>query len=137
MVTKHTLPYRTCWFCLLASITLEVAGTSIMKISQSSWAIAGMLSMYVLLGFSYFFLAKAVTRIPLGVAYAFWEGLGLILIALISSLYLGERMDSTRMLALAMILAGTILIKHGTEDGQTADNTEAGNQYQLQDVEQP
>lgn len=75
------------WFFLLLSILLEVGGTSLMKLSQSlpsSWPVVGMGLMYLLLGLSYFFLARAVLRLPLGVAYAFWEGLGLALITLVS-----------------------------------------------------
>ena len=101
----------------MASIVLEVACTSIMKLSQASWPVTGMLVMYGMLGVSYFFLAKAVIKLPVGVAYAFWEGIGLALITLISVLVLGERLDWARGLALCMVLCGTLLVHHGTESG--------------------
>ncbi len=106
-----------CWLCLLGSIFFEVAGTSIMKVSQGSWALLGMLIMYVMLGLSYYFLARAVLRIPLGVAYAFWEGLGLMAISMVSVWVLQERMDALRLVALGMVLVGTLLVHHGTEAG--------------------
>lgn len=108
------------WSCLLASIVFEVAGTSVMKLSQESWPVLGMGCMYLLLGLSYFFLARAVVKLPVGVAYAFWEGLGLTLITIVSVLLLGERLDATRLAALCMVLAGTLLVHHGTEGGDTA-----------------
>lgn len=108
------------WFFLLLSILLEVSGTSLMKLSHplpGSWPVVGMGLMYLLLGLSYFFMAKAVLRLPLGVAYAFWEGLGLALITLVSVLAMGEIMTLTKLLALAMVLAGTMLVHHGTGHG--------------------
>lgn len=109
------------WLCLLGSIVCEVAGTSVMKLSQDQWPVAGMALMYALLAVSYFFLAKAVVRLPVGVAYAFWEGLGLVLIALISVLLLGERMDLPRLIALGMVLTGAVLVHHGTDAGRQDD----------------
>lgn len=105
------------WLCLLGSIVLEVAGTTIMKLSQDGWPLAGMAIMYLLLGLSYFFLARAVLKLPVGVAFAFWEGLGLILITVSSVFLLGEHLDLTRVLALGMVLAGSLLVHHGTDTG--------------------
>ena len=106
---------RFYWLCLAASIVFEVAGTSVMKISQASWPLTGMGVMYLLLGLSYFFMAKAIVRVPLGVAYAFWEGFGLLFITLVSAFILHERLDALRLLALGMVFCGTLLVHKGTE----------------------
>lgn len=111
---------RFYWLCLAASIVLEVAGTSVMKISQASWPFMGLGLMYLLLGLSYFFMAKAIIKLPLGVAYAFWEGFGLLLITLVSALVLSERLDAQRLLALAMVFCGTLLVHRGTESGHAS-----------------
>lgn len=107
------------WLFLACSILLEVAGTSLMKASQASHPVTGLLLMYALLGLSYYFLARAVVRLPIGVAYAFWEGFGLILIVLVSFLCLGEAMTMTRLLALALVLLGSLLVHHGTQAPET------------------
>ena len=112
------------WLCLLGSIVFEVTGTTIMKLSQDGWPMAGMAIMYLLLGLSYFLLAKAVIKLPVGVAFAFWEGLGLVLITLSSVLLLGERLDPTRIVALCMVLAGTLLVHHGTDSGPARDGSD-------------
>lgn len=103
------------WLFLSGSIIFEVAGTSIMKLSQTAWPLLGMGSMYALLALSYYCLAKAVTTIPIGVAYAFWEGFGLLLITLVSVLFLGEHISALRACGLLLILGGTLLVHHGTE----------------------
>ncbi|CAK7058932.1 MAG: Spermidine export protein MdtJ [Desulfovibrio sp.] len=113
------------WLCLAGSIVFEVAGTSVMKISQTSWPVTGMAAMYVLLGLSYFCLAKAVVKLPLGVAYAFWEGFGLLLITLISALFLHERLDAMRAAALALVFCGTLLVHHGTVESPEVKSPEA------------
>ncbi|HMM40106.1 MAG TPA: multidrug efflux SMR transporter [Desulfovibrio sp.] len=110
-----------CRLSLLVAIILEVAGTSVMKLSQETWPVLGMGCMYLLLGLSYFFLARAVVKLPVGVAYAVWEGLGLTLITIVSVTLLGERFDATRLMALGMVLAGTLLVHHGTGRGDVDD----------------
>lgn len=122
---------RFYWLCLAGSILFEVAGTSIMKLSQMPGSVfsfeAGMGIMYLLLALSYYCLAKAVVRLPLGVAYAFWEGFGLILITLVSTFLLHERLDATRLAALALVLGGALLVHHGTDSSDAAHSGGATN----------
>lgn len=111
------------WFYLLGAIVFEVAGSTIMKASQDGWSMLGLFLMYILLGFSYYFLAKAVVTLPIGVAYAFWEGLGLTLITLVSVTILGEQCDIYRLLGLACVMVGTFLVHHGTESSEEAESS--------------
>lgn len=117
------------WLCLAGSILFEVAGTSVMKLSQTPAGFIGpalgMGAMYLLLGLSYYCLAKAVVKLPLGVAYAFWEGFGLLLITLVSAFLLHERLDGPRLVALALVLGGAFLVHHGTGSGHETEPTAA------------
>ena len=116
-----TVSHLKYWFFLFCAIALEVAGTSVMKISQNGtgWLGpgAGLVLMFALIALSYYCLSLAAMGLPIGVAYAFWEGLGLTLITLVSVFLLGEAMNLRRFLALAAILAGALLIHHGTTAG--------------------
>lgn len=117
------------WLFLLGAVAFEVTGTSIMKLSQSgAWRLGPGPGLAVMLAFivlSYYCLARSVQGLPVGVAYAFWEGLGLTLISVSSVLVLGERMSPARLGALAAILVGALLVNHGT--GHGTDSGAAGN----------
>lgn len=61
--------------------------------------------------------------VPIGVAYAFWEGLGLTMITLVSVFLLGEAMNLQRFMALLAVLSGALLIHHGTSEGGPAQRS--------------
>ncbi|WP_044871604.1 multidrug efflux SMR transporter [Pseudomonas sp. LFM046] len=108
------------WFYLLAAILFEVVGTTSMKFATEYSPLLGYLLMYGLIGLSYFFLALAVKRVPVGVAYALWEGIGIVLITTISVAWLGENIGLYKALGLAVMIAGILLIKFGTRTAPSA-----------------
>ena len=44
--------------------------------------------------------------IPVGVAYALWSGLGIVLISLAAWLIYGQRLDTATLLGMALIISG-------------------------------
>lgn len=115
------------WLFLVGAIVFEVGGSSLMKATQSAapgMAEAGYIGMLALIGISYYLLALSTQGLPVGVAYAFWEGLGLTLITLVSVFILHESMGPLRLIALAAVLGGAVLIHHGTGHGVQAEATE-------------
>lgn len=105
-----------CWIALVGAICFEVLGSAAMKLGHTNneiGMIKGLILTYLLISISYLFLAKAVRKIPVTIAYAFWEGLGLILIAAVSFLVLGETISLPKFLGLVAVLAGVILVERG------------------------
>lgn len=114
-----TKPFH--WYCLATAIILEVAGSTVMKMSQN-WtfdhaAICGLFLMWLAVGLSYYFLALSTNGIPVGVAFAFWEGLGLTLVTLASVFLLKEGLTVKRFLGLCCVFAGAWLVHKGTAHG--------------------
>lgn len=60
---------------------------------------------------SFWLLAGSLKVIPVGVAYAMWSGLGMVLIALFGRLALGQRLDGPATAGIALILAGVLVIQ--------------------------
>ncbi|UZP66941.1 SMR family transporter [Desulfovibrio mangrovi] len=114
------------WICLVGAIVSEVTGTTLMKAAQS-WSMPhgaqlGIVLMLLFIGLSYYLLALATTALPVGVAFAFWEGLGLLFITLSSVLLLGEELTLTRFAALCAVAAGVLLVHHGTAEASHDDS---------------
>lgn len=107
------------WLFLACSILFEVSGTSIMKVSHS-WQFPlaselGLVIMWSCIACSYFCLAKATTALPVGVAFALWDALGLVLIVSFSVAVLGEHLNLIKTLGLLCVLVGGFLVHHGTD----------------------
>lgn len=101
-------------YMLFTAIALEVTGTTFMKFSVMHEWLIGYPVMLLLMGFSYFCLSKAVKKIPISVAYAVWEGIGLMGTAFIAWIIFNEAMPPIKLLAFGVIIAGLIMIKKGT-----------------------
>ncbi|HJA51227.1 MAG TPA: multidrug efflux SMR transporter [Candidatus Fusicatenibacter intestinipullorum] len=101
-------------YMLFAAIALEVTGTTFMKFSVMHEWLIGYPVMLAAMACSYFCLSKAVKKIPISVAYAVWEGLGLAGTALMAWLIFNESMPPQKLFAFAIILIGLTMVKNGT-----------------------
>lgn len=68
------------------------------------------LNLVAMLG-TVWFLAQAVRVLPLGTAYAVWTGIGVVGAAVLGILFLGEEASPMRLSAVALILAGVVMLK--------------------------
>jgi len=98
------------WFFLTLAIISEVIGTSALKASEGFsrlWP-----SMIVIMGYaaSFYFLSLTLKTIPIGVAYAFWSGAGIVLITLIAWVLYGQSLDFPAILGISLIVAGVIVL---------------------------
>ena len=59
---------------------------------------------------AFYFLSLTLREIPVGIAYAIWSGLGIILIALVAWLWYGQRLDLPAIVGLAFIIAGVVIV---------------------------
>lgn len=97
-----------CWLYLLLAIGLEVAGTTAMKASHGLTRLLPSVMLVTFYAASFLFLALALRRLDVGVAYAVWAGAGTALIALIGSFWFGEVLTPARTLCIGLIVAGVV-----------------------------
>ncbi|MBP6121263.1 MULTISPECIES: multidrug/spermidine efflux SMR transporter subunit MdtJ [Providencia] len=103
------------WIFLALAIVTEVIGTLSMKHASVSGDFTGMAVMYVMIATSYVLLAIAVKKVALGVAYALWEGIGILFITTFSVMWFGESLSPMKIGGLVLLITGIGLIKSGTK----------------------
>ncbi|TCQ09652.1 spermidine export protein MdtJ [Rhizobium sp. PP-F2F-G36] len=108
---------RLAWLYLALAIVIEVIGLTVMKAASVSGGMSGYIVMYVAIALSYVCLAKAVRTLPVGVAYAIWEGSGIALITLVSMFFFHHDLSLREFIGLAMAVLGIILVNAGEDHG--------------------
>lgn len=98
------------WIFLSIAIVSEVIATSCLKAAEGFtrfWP-----SLVVVVGYllAFYLLSLTLKTIPVGVAYAIWSGVGIVLIALSGWLFLGQSLDTPAVIGLTLIVAGVIVI---------------------------
>lgn len=102
------------WMLLGFAIVAEITGTLSMKWASVSDGSAGYIIMLATITLSYIFLSFSIKRIALGVAYALWEGVGILLITLFSVWLFDEPLSAMKIAGLATLVVGIVLIKAGS-----------------------
>ena len=98
------------WILLSIAIVSEVIATSCLKASEGFTRLWP--SLVVIVGYllAFYFLSLTLKTIPVGVAYAIWSGVGVVLIALSGWLFLGQSLDIPAVIGLTLIVAGVVVI---------------------------
>lgn len=99
-------PYLT----LGIAIACEVAGTSFLKASNGFTVLVPSLMTAIFYAATFYLLAIVVRVMPVGVVYAIWSGLGIVLIALIGWLAFGQALNVPTMLGMVLIVLGVALV---------------------------
>ena len=115
------------WFMLALSIASEIVGTVSLKYFAGQSGIGAYLFLFCMVGASYFFLAKAIQGLPLSLAYAVWEGVGLITVVLLGYLFFGEALRLDKLWACALVLGGIVLLKIGQKSADAKGGKADGN----------
>lgn len=98
------------WAALLGAIGFEVAGTTLLQKSEQFtrlWPTLGMAACY---GLAFYLLSITLRQMPVGIAYAVWSGLGVVLISVIGLVVFRQKLDAPALLGLTMIVGGVVVI---------------------------
>jgi small multidrug resistance pump len=98
------------WIFLSIAIVSEVIATSCLKAAEGFtrlWPSLMVVAGYLL---AFYFLSLTLKTIPVGIAYAIWSGVGVVLIALSGWIFLGQSLDIPAVIGLFLIVAGVVII---------------------------
>ena len=79
------------WLLLLLAIGSEIVATSALKETQ---------------GFTRLLLSVVVKYVPVGIAYALWSGIGVVIVSLVGWFFFHQKLDLPAMIGLGLIVAG-------------------------------
>lgn len=95
---------------LVIAILSEVIATTALKASDSftkPWP-----SLVVLIGYgmAFYFLSLCLKTMSIGVVYAIWSGLGIVVLTLIGAIVYKQTLDVAACLGIALIVLGVIIL---------------------------
>lgn len=95
---------------LSLAIAFEIVGTSFMNASDgfSKWLPSSVTIIAYLACF--YFLSLTLKTIPLGIAYAIWGGLGIVITAIISVVIFKQKLDIPAIIGIVLIVSGVVVM---------------------------
>lgn len=96
---------------LVLAVVAEVVATSALKASLGFTRLWPSLLVVVGYGVAFYLLGLALRTLPVGVAYAIWAGLGIVLVTLVGMVVFGERPDLPGVLGIVLIVSGVVVLQ--------------------------
>ncbi|ENX03247.1 hypothetical protein F900_00837 [Acinetobacter modestus] len=98
------------WLILFIAIVAEVIATSALKSSEGfTKPIA---SIVVVLGYiiAFYCLSLTLKTIPVGIAYAIWSGVGIVLITTVAWFVFDQKLDVWGIIGIVLIMSGVLIL---------------------------
>jgi small multidrug resistance pump len=99
------------WLFLAIAIVAETIATSSLKASEGFTKLWPSVAVVVGFAIAFYFLSLTLKVIPIGIAYAVWSGVGIVLITTISWFLFGQKLDLPALVGIALIIAGVVIMQ--------------------------
>lgn len=103
-------PILMAYALLAMAIISEVIGSTFLVKSEGFTKLLPSLAVVVLFSLAFYLLSQVIKVIPLGIAYAIWAGVGIVLTALIGYFVFRQSLDFAAMIGIALIVSGVVVI---------------------------
>ena len=100
----------TTYGALAAAIVCEIIGTSFLKQSEEFTRLVPTAVTAVSYACAFYFLTVTLRTLPVGIAYAIWSGLGVVLISVIGRVVFKQQLDLPAYIGLGLIVAGVLVV---------------------------
>ncbi len=95
---------------LSIAIVVEVAATSALKASDGFTKMLPTIVVIGGYGIAFYLLSIIVKTLPVGLTYAIWAGLGIILVAIVGAVLYKQVPDLPAIIGMTLIVAGVVII---------------------------
>jgi small multidrug resistance pump len=95
---------------LATAIVAEVVATSALKASEEFTRLIPSLIVLVGYGVAFYFLTLVLKTLPVGITYAVWAGLGIVLVTLAGAILYNQIPDIPAIIGMGLIVAGVVVI---------------------------
>lgn len=103
-------PALITYSALVIAIIFEVVGTTFLKQTEQFtklWPTVFSLGSYAV---AFYLLSFALKTLPVGIAYAIWSGLGIVLVSIIGWIMFRQSLDTPAIVGLGFIILGIVIV---------------------------
>lgn len=98
------------WIALAIAICGEVTATTALKASNEFTRLVPSIIVVIGYGIAFYFMAISMRVLPVGIMYAIWSGMGIILVSIIGWLVYKQTLDLPSIIGMGLIISGVIVI---------------------------
>jgi len=98
------------YFYLGLAILVEVIATSTLKASEEFTKLVPSTIVLIGYGTSFYLMTLVLRTLPIGITYAVWSGIGIVLISVAGAIFYKETLDFPAILGIGLIVSGVIVI---------------------------
>lgn len=95
---------------LAIAIVAEVIATNAIKLSEEFTRVGPSIIVVVGYGVAFYFLSLVLKTIPVGVAYAIWAGMGIVLVTIVAAFMFKQIPDLPAVIGISLIILGVAVI---------------------------
>ncbi len=95
---------------LALAILAEVVGTSALKASEEFTKLIPSIIVIAGYGLAFYLMTLVLRTIPIGITYAVWSGVGIVLIAVVGTIFYKQIPDVPAIIGMALIISGVVVI---------------------------
>lgn len=99
------------WIFLSFAIVAEVIATTALRATDGFTRVTPALIVVAGYATSFYFLSLTLRTIPMGVTYAIWSGVGIVLISLAGFIIYNQILDAAALVGIGLILAGVLVMQ--------------------------
>ena len=105
------------YLILFLAIVFETVATSFLKQSEQFTKLVP--SVLTVLGYAaaFYCLSVVLKSIPVGIAYAIWSGVGIVLTAIVAYFAFDQKIDTAGLIGIALIISGVLVINLFSQTG--------------------